>query len=65
MDIAPGASADSYGLDIVINDLVTTPDAAMYWMRGEIHLSGRFAVLGLGGIHQGYQSFGLRAKPID
>ena len=59
------ACAGCAGLDIVIHDLATTPDAYLGWTRGTVQLTGRFAVVGLGGIHQGYQSFGLRAIPIS
>lgn len=53
------------GVELVIQDFASTPDASMYWMRGEMYLQGRFAVQGDGGMHQGVESFGLRALPID
>lgn len=52
------------GVELVLHDFSSTPDASMFWMRGEIYLQGRFAVQGSGGMHQGVESFGLRALPL-
>jgi hypothetical protein len=53
------------GLEILVTDLATTPDASLYFEHGQWRLRGRFAVQGISGPYQGIFSLGLRAVPIS
>ena len=52
------------GAEVLIADLGTTPDAALYFEHGSWQLSGRFAVQTVTGPHMGILSIAMRAIPI-
>jgi hypothetical protein len=52
------------GIEILIYDLDSVPDASLGFMRGQQVLRGRFAVQAVSGPFQGIMSIAVRAVPV-
>lgn len=68
--VCAGAADEPYivpcwdGVEMMIHDLDSVADASLYYEHGFHRLTGRFAVQGISGPHQGIFGIGLRAVPI-